>query len=139
MDNNFDNNGFNNSDNGFNNDLNNSAFNAQNDFVGPNNTNHGAAIAGLVLGIVGVVCTTILCCFYWIGLVCSVVGLIVTIMAKNAGNTESITKAALVLNIIGLVLSGIWIILGIVGSSATTTDFLNNYIKNHQSSLNTYR
>ncbi|SEW22681.1 hypothetical protein SAMN05216413_1698 [Ruminococcaceae bacterium KH2T8] len=54
----------------------------------------GKATAALVLGIVG-----ILCCGP-----CAVVGLIMALQAKNAGNTSGKCTAGMVLSIIGIVL-----------------------------------
>ena len=57
----------------------------------------GKATAALVLSIIGLLCCS----------PCSIVGLILAIIAKKAGNTSGKCTAALIISIIGLV---IWVI-----------------------------
>ena len=67
---------------------------------------HGKAVAALVLGICSCVC-----CFFGIGaiagVVLGIVGIVLSKKASNAGNTEGINKAGFILSIIGLCLSGV--------------------------------
>lgn len=77
---------------------------------------HGMAVASLVLGILGVVFCTLICCFYYVGIALSVIGLVLAVMAKKNGNDEGICKAGLILSIIGVVFGVLWIILAIVGN-----------------------
>lgn len=72
-----------------------------------NKTKHGYAVASLVLGIISVV----LCCCTWVGIICGIIGLVLAVVAKKAGNTESICKAGLILSIIGIALSVILLII----------------------------
>ena len=93
---------------------------------------HGMAIGSLVLGIIGVVFTTILCCLYWPGVICSAIGLVLAIMANKQGNKTGVAKAGLILSIIGLIIGIVWVILGLVGSSTLTNiknfdDLKNNF------------
>lgn len=76
---------------------------------------HGYAVASLVLGILSIV----LCCCYYIGLVCGIVGLVLSVVAKKNGNDEGINKAGLVLNIIGVSIGAIFVILLIIGAGAS--------------------
>ena len=87
-----------------------------------NKTKHGFAVASLVLGIVSVV----LCCCTWVGIVCGIVGLVLSILARKAGNTETICKAGLILSIIGLALSIILLIVSLV-LAAQYQEFINKY------------
>ena len=59
---------------------------------------HGMAVASMVLGIVGIVC----CCCCGLGLIASVIGLILGIVAKSRGNNEGFSLAGIILNAIGL-------------------------------------
>ena len=70
----------------------------------------GLAVASLVLGIVGLVFAFL---FVWIGLICSVIGLVFAIVAKNNGNRSGMRTAGFVLSIIGLILSLILLIAAI--------------------------
>lgn len=68
----------------------------------PNTTNHGQAVASLVLGIIGVV-------FWFFGygsllsLVLGIIGLVLACSAKKAGNTEGVRTAGFVLSLIALI------------------------------------
>ena len=91
-----------------------------------NKTKHGFAVASLVLGIVSVV----LCCCTWVGIVCGIVGLVLSILARKAGNTETICKAGLILSIIGLALSIILLILSLaLAGSPQYQELINKYKK----------
>lgn len=91
-----------------------------------NKTKHGFAVASLVLGIVSVV----LCCCTWVGVICGIVGLVLSILARKAGNTETICKAGLILSIVGLALSVILLIISLVfAGSPQYQEFINKYKK----------
>lgn len=91
-----------------------------------NKTKHGFAVASLVLGIVSVV----LCCCTWVGIACGIVGLVLAIVARKNGNTETICKAGLILSIIGLALSIILLIVSIaLAGSPEYQEFINKYKK----------
>lgn len=68
------------------------------------------AIASMVLGIIAVV-------FAWFGwgsivsLVCSIVGLVLAVNAKKAGNTSGMQKAGLILSLIGIICAVIGLII----------------------------
>ena len=66
---------------------------------------HSFAIAALVLGIVSIVTT---CCYGIVGLICGIVGLILSLKAKNEGNTEGINTAGMILSIIGIAIGAIY-------------------------------
>ena len=66
---------------------------------------HSFAIAALVLGIVSIVTT---CCYGIVGLICGIVGLVLSLNAKKEGNTESINTAGMILSIIGIVIGAIF-------------------------------
>lgn len=68
----------------------------------------GKATASLVLGIVG-----LLCCAP-----CAIVGLIMALQAKNAGNTSGKVTAGMILSIIALVLWVVAIIINAVSGGA---------------------
>ena len=90
------------------------------------NTKHGFAVASLVLGIISIV----LSCCTWAGLICGIVGLILAIIAKRAGNEETICTAGLILCVIGLALSIILLIVSLVlAGSPEYQDFINKYKK----------
>ena len=90
------------------------------------NTNkHGYAVASLVLGILSIV----FCCCWYLGLILGVVGLVLAIVAKKNGNEESICKAGLVLSIIGVAISAVFMILGIIGTKAISYEELMRQIK----------
>lgn len=77
----------------------------------------GLAITGLILGICGLV----LFCFWFIAIPCSVIGLILSILAKNkakaAGMKSGLATAGLVLCVIALGLDVLGIILIVAGVS----------------------
>ena len=79
---------------------------------------HSFAIASLVLGICSCVFT-----FFGlatasiantIGVIIGIIGIIMAVIAKNAGNTEGSRKAGFVLSIIGLILNALGFITSIV-------------------------
>lgn len=90
------------------------------------NTNkHGYAVASLVLGILSIV----FCCCWYLGLILGVVGLVLAIVAKKNGNDEGICKAGLVLSIIGVAISAVFMILGIIGTKAISYEELIRQLK----------
>lgn len=72
---------------------------------------HGKAVASLILGIAGLVCCGI----------CGLIGLILSISAKNEGNTEGIRTAGFVLGIIGCVLWAVGVVAAIINGAFTAT------------------
>lgn len=76
----------------------------------------GKATASLVLGILG-----ILCCGP-----CAIVGLIMALQAKNAGNTSGKVTAGMVLSIIGLVLWALGIIINIATGGAYVNEIMDS-------------
>lgn len=91
-----------------------------------NNVKHGYAVASLVLGIVSVV----LSCCTWVGIACGIVGLVLAIVAKKAGNEETICKAGLILSIVGLALAVILLIVSLVlAGSPEYQQFIQKYKK----------
>ncbi len=76
-------------------------FNEEKQFTNPpeNKGNNGMSIAGLVLGIISIPAN----CCYGIGTFCAIIGLILSIVG-NKKNKSGMGTAALVLNIIGIVL-----------------------------------
>ena len=94
------------------------------------NTNkHGYAVASLVLGILSTVLSLVLCCFWYLGLILGVIGLVLAIIAKKNGNEDSICKAGLVLSIIGVAISFVFMILGIIGTKAISYEEIMRQIK----------
>ncbi len=83
----------------------------------PQQQGNGLAIAGMVLGIIGLVGL----CVWWIGLPCAIVGLILSVLgkkkAKITGTGGGMATAGIVLSIIALALAVIGIILLVVGLS----------------------
>ncbi len=83
----------------------------------PAKQGNGLAIAGMILGIVGLVGL----CIWWIGLPCAVVGLVLSIMGKNkakaTGTGGGMATAGIVCSVIALSLGAIGVILVIVGVS----------------------
>lgn len=77
-----------------------------------NNSNHGQALAALILGIVAAAS-----CFFGmgavVGLVCGIIGIVMANKAKAAGNTEGICKAGFICSIIGTVIAGLAFIIAI--------------------------
>jgi len=73
----------------------------------------GKATASLVLGIVG-----LLCCAP-----CAIVGLIMALQAKNAGNTSGKVTAGMILSIIALVLWVIMIIVNLATGGAVLSQY----------------
>ncbi len=86
---------------------------------------HGYAVASLVLGILSIV----LGCCWQIGIVLGIVGLILAIVAKKSGNTESICTAGLVLCIIGTAFGVIAMLTALLGAEAFSISEINKYIK----------
>ena len=84
---------------------------------------HGNAVASLVLGICAIVCW----CFgggALVGIILGIIGLVLAGQAKKAGNTEGIRTGGFVCSLIGLIGSGIAVIIAIsalalVGSMAS--------------------
>lgn len=66
---------------------------------------HGLAVASLVLGIIGLLCCT----------PCSLVGLILAIVAKSKGSKSGMATAGIVLGAIGIAFSVILLILNALG------------------------
>lgn len=76
----------------------------------PNKTNHGQAVASLVLGIIGTVCSGVPI----VSIVLGLIGIILAVSAKKAGNTEGIRMAGFILSIISLVLGAIVFVVALV-------------------------
>ena len=78
---------------------------------------NGLAIAGMVLGIIGLVGL----CIWWLGLPCAIVGLILSCLGKKkskiTGTGGGMATAGIVTSVIALALGIIGIILLIVGFS----------------------
>ncbi len=66
-----------------------------------NTTNHGMAIASMVLGIVG----TVLCCCCGTSVVIGIIGLILGIIARSKGNREVFSLVGIILNSVAIFLS----------------------------------
>lgn len=77
-----------------------------------NTNNHGQALAALILGIVAAAS-----CFFGIGavvgLVCGIIGIVMSNKAKAAGNTEGIRKAGFICSVVGTVIAGLAFIIAI--------------------------
>ena len=82
--------------------------------------NHNQAVAALVLGIIAAAS-----CFFGIGaiigLVCGIIGIIMSNKAKEAGNTEGIRKAGFICSIVGTAIAGVALLIaiatiGLIGS-----------------------
>lgn len=77
-----------------------------------NNANHGQAVAALVLGIVAAAS-----CFFGIGavvgLICGIIGIVMSNKAKAAGNNEGIRKAGFICSVVGTAIAGIGFIIAI--------------------------
>lgn len=75
----------------------------------------GMGIAGMVLGIVGLVFV----CFFYIGLPCSIIGLILSVLsfnkAKAVGQQNSMATAGIVCSCISLGINVISLILAVIG------------------------
>ena len=73
---------------------------------------HGKAVASLVLGICAIVCW-----FFGVGalvgIILGIIGLVLAGQAKKAGNTEGIRTGGFVCSLIGLIGSGIAVIIAI--------------------------
>ena len=92
----------------------------------PQPTN-GLAIAGLVLGLVGIVFTFIpVVALSWVGLICAIVGLVLSIKAQKdsvamTGQKNGMATAGFILSIISLVIAVIGIIVAIAAVACITT------------------
>ncbi len=79
---------------------------------------NGLAVAGLILGIAGIV----LFCLWYLALPCAIVGLILSIMAKKkaqeTGSGAGMAKAGLILCVIALALDILIVILVLVFGAA---------------------
>lgn len=77
-----------------------------------NTSNHGQALAALILGIVAAAS-----CFFGmgavVGLVCGIIGIVMANKAKAAGNTEGIRKAGFICSVVGTVIAGLAFIIAI--------------------------
>lgn len=75
-----------------------------------NTNNHNQAVAALVLGIIAAAS-----CFFGmgaiVGLVCGIIGIVMSNKAKEAGNNEGIRKAGFVCSIVGTAIAGIALII----------------------------
>ncbi len=78
---------------------------------------NGLAVAGMVLGIIGLVGL----CIWWLGLPCAIVGLILSILGKKkaevTGTGAGMAKAGMICSIIAICLAVVGIILVFVGFS----------------------
>ena len=81
----------------------------------PKPPKHGFAVAALVLGILGLICCSPLF---------GILGLVFSLVAKKDGNTEKINNAALIISIVGLVLS---VLILIVGFASGMVDYYINF------------
>ncbi len=74
------------------------------------NQNSGKATASLVLGIISMVglCSPI------VGIICGIIALVLSFMAKKDGTVNGKQKAGLILGIIGIVLSVVMMIVNVV-------------------------
>src|SRR5690348_15751005 len=91
----------------------------------------GLAIAGMVLGIVGLV-LAIIPCFWWLGMCVSVVGIALSGVAMrfiSTGSADGKGKAVtgLVCGIVGVAIGTLWLALTVLVHTAavTATDSLN--------------
>lgn len=84
-------------------------------FQPPKPPKHGFAVAALVLGILGLICCSPLF---------GILGLVFSLVAKKDGNTEKINNAALIISIVGLVLS---VLILIVGFASGMVDYYINF------------
>ncbi|MBE5969401.1 MAG: DUF4190 domain-containing protein [Lachnospiraceae bacterium] len=89
----------------------------------PQPTN-GLAIAGLVLGLVGIVFTLVINGI--VGIICAIVGLVLSIMAQKksvaeTGQKNGMATAGFILSIISLVVAVIGIIVAIAAVACITT------------------
>lgn len=75
---------------------------------------HGYAVASLVLGI----CSIVFSCCTYVGIIVGIVGLVLAILARKAGNEESICKAGLICSIVGLSLSIILLIVSLIAAGS---------------------
>ncbi len=73
--------------------------------VNSSGSGKGCGIASLVLGILSLV-------FFggWIGIILAIIGLVLSVTAKNHGYVNGIQKAGFVLSIVGLVLDCIFFV-----------------------------
>ncbi|MBR2743695.1 MAG: DUF4190 domain-containing protein [Clostridia bacterium] len=98
---------------------------------------NGVAVAGMVLGIVGLV----FCFTGWFAIICTILGLVLSIVgmkkAKETGAGKGMAIAGIVCSVIGLVISAIILIIALMAVKAitdavNTTDYnqLYNYLNN---------
>ena len=73
-----------------------------------NTTNHGYAVASLILGIIGLVTC---CCYGVTAVVLGVIGLILGILSRKHGNNEGISLAGIIISAISL---GLGLIFGAI-------------------------
>lgn len=74
------------------------------------NPNSGKATAALVLGIISLAGL----CYPIVGIICGIIALVLSMLAKKDGTVNGKQKAGLILGIIGIVLSIIMIIVSAV-------------------------
>lgn len=90
-------------------------------------SSNGLQIAGLVLGILGIVTC---CCYGIVGIILSIAGLVCSILGNKEGKT-GIGTAGFVCSIIGIIFGVIsliyYIIIIAIGSSSFFDEYLNSY------------
>lgn len=75
---------------------------------------NGLAIGSLVLGIISIV----LSCTGWGGIVCGIVGIILSSLSKKQYGKSGLATGGMVCSIIGIVITVILIIIGIIAGAA---------------------
>ena len=75
------------------------------------NGGQGMAIAAMVLGIVSIV----LCCIWYISLLCAIVGIVLGVMHNKKGVKSGMATAGIVCSIIGIILTIVILVLAAIG------------------------
>lgn len=86
---------------------------------------NGKATAALVLGIISLIGI----CIPIAGIICGIIAIILTVMAKKEGSTDGKQKAGMILGIIGIVISIImWIVNAVILAGSGILDQISSSI-----------
>lgn len=86
---------------------------------------NGKATAALVLGIISLIGI----CIPIAGIICGIIAIILAVMAKKEGSTDSKQKAGMILGIIGIVISIImWIVNAVILAGSGILDQISSSI-----------
>lgn len=84
---------------------------------------NGKATAALVLGIISLIGI----CIPIAGIICGIIAIVLTVLAKKEGSTDGKQKAGMILGIIGIVISIVmWIVNAVILAGSGILDQLSN-------------